>query len=81
LTYKQTINQKGFPDKIVMDSTHANYAAFNGIRHLNRWLPNKIIGQDYHFIKKTTKLMMRFKAFSSAEATIPTYKQFMALAV
>jgi transposase-like protein len=31
---------------------------------------NNIIEQDYRFIKKTTKPMMGFKAFHSAQATI-----------
>jgi len=81
--FKQTINQNGFPDKVVMDKSAANYA---GLANINLLLIlagfatlidicqvkylNNIIEQDHRFIKKITNPMMGFKAFYSAEATI-----------
>ncbi|GAW86402.1 putative transposase [Bathymodiolus platifrons methanotrophic gill symbiont] len=81
--FKQTINNNGFPDKVVMDKSGANYA---GLANINLLLIlagfttmidilqvkylNNIIEQDHRFIKKITKPMMGFKAFHSAQATI-----------
>jgi putative transposase len=81
--FKQAINQNGFPDKVVMDKSGANYA---GLANINLLLIlagyatlidicqvkylNNIIEQDHRFIKKITKPMMGFKAFHSAQATI-----------
>ena len=66
-----------------MDKSGANYA---GLEHINILLMfaglisfveillvkylNNLIEQDHRFIKKITKLMMGFKAFHSAMATI-----------
>ncbi|GFO75167.1 transposase, IS6 family [Bathymodiolus platifrons methanotrophic gill symbiont] len=81
--FKQTINNNGFPDKVVMDKSGANYA---GLANINLLLIlagfatmidilqvkylNNIIEQDHRFIKKITKPTMGFKAFHSAQATI-----------
>ncbi|SCN47381.1 transposase IS2020, hypothetical [methanotrophic endosymbiont of Bathymodiolus azoricus (Menez Gwen)] len=81
--FKQAINNNGFPDKVVMDKSGANYA---GLANINLLLIlagfatmidicqvkylNNIVEQDHRFIKKITKPMMGFKAFHSAQATI-----------
>jgi len=77
--FKQAINQNGFPDKVVMDKSGANYA---GLANINLLLIlagfatlidicqvkylNNIIEQDHRFIKKITKPMMGFKEFGSS---------------
>jgi putative transposase len=81
--FKQAINSNGFPEKVVMDKSGANYAGleninvllmlagiFNFIEILQVKYLNNIIEQDHRFIKKITKPMMGFKAFHSAKATI-----------
>ena len=81
--FKQAIDANGFPSKVVMDKSGANYA---GIENINMLLMlaglicfieicqvkylNNLIEQDHRFIKKITKPMMGFKAFHSAQATI-----------
>ncbi len=81
--FKQSINQNGFPDKVVMDKSGANFA---GLANVNQLVvlagfatlinicqikyPNNITEKDHRFIKKTTKPVVRFKAFYPAEATI-----------
>jgi len=81
--FKQAINNNGFPHKVVMDKSGANYA---GIENINMLLMlaglisfveilqvkylNNLIEQDHRFIKKITKSMMGFNAFHSAKATI-----------
>jgi len=81
-SFKQAINN-GFPYKVVMDKSGANYA---GIENINRLLMlaglisfieicqvkylNNVIEQDHRFIKKITNPMMGFKALHSARATI-----------
>jgi len=81
--FKQAINNNGFPHKVVMDKSGANYA---GIENINMLLMlaglisfieicqvkylNNVIEQDHRFIKKITNPMMGFKAFHSARATI-----------
>jgi putative transposase len=81
--FKQAINNNGFPHKVVMDKSGANYA---GLENINMLLMlaglisfieicqvkylNNLIEQDHRFIKKITKPMMGFKAFHSAKATI-----------
>ena len=81
--FKQAINNNGFPDKVVMDKSGANYAGLANINLLLiiagfttmidicqvKYLKN-IIEQDHRFIKKITKPMMGFKAFYSAQATL-----------
>ena len=81
--FKQAIDANGFPSKVVMDKSGANYA---GIENINMLLMlaglicfieicqvkylNNLIEQDHRFIKKITKPMMGFRAFHSAQATI-----------
>ena len=81
--FKQAINNNGFPHKVVMDKSGANYV---GLENINMLLMlaglisfieicqvkylNNLIEQDHWFIKKITKPMMGFKAFHSAKATI-----------
>jgi len=81
--FKQAINNNGFPHKVVMDKSGANYA---GLENINLLLMlaglisfveilqvkylNNLIEQDHRFIKKITNPMMGFKAFYSAKATI-----------
>ena len=81
--FKQSINANGFPSKVVMDKSGANYVGLENINFLLmlaglisfveilqvKYL-NNIIEQDHRFIKKITKPMMGFKAFHSAKATI-----------
>jgi putative transposase len=69
--FKQAINNNGFPDKVVMDKSGANYASLATMIEICqvKYL-NNIIEQDHRFIKKITKPMMGFKAFPTAQATI-----------
>ena len=81
--FKQAINANGFPNKVVMDKSGANYAGLENINILLmlaglisfveilqvKYL-NNLIEQDHRFIKKITNSMMGFKAFHSAKATI-----------
>jgi putative transposase len=80
---KQAINGNGFPHKIVMDKSGANYA---GIENINLLLMpaglisfieigqvnylNNLLEQDHRFINKITKPMMGFKAFHSTKAAL-----------
>ena len=77
--FKQAINNNGFPHKVVMDKSGANYAGIENISILLmlaglisfieicqvKYL-NNLIEQDHRFIKKITKPMMGFKAVHSA---------------
>jgi len=81
--FKQAIDANGFPKKVVMDKSGANYA---GLENINLLLMlaglicfveilqvtylNNLIEQDHRFIKKITNPMMRFKTLHSAKATI-----------
>jgi len=81
--FKQAIDANGFPGKVVMDKSGANYA---GLENINMLLMlaglisfieicqvkylNNVIEQDHRFVKKITNPMMGFKAFHSAQATI-----------
>ena len=81
--FKQAIDNNGFPKKVVMDKSGANYAGLENINILLmlagiisfveilqiKYL-NNLVEQDHRFIKKITKPMMGFKAFHSAKATI-----------
>jgi len=81
--FKQAIDNNGFPSKVVMDKSGANYAGLENINFLLmlagiisfveilqiKYL-NNLVEQDHRFIKKITKPMMGFKAFHSAKATI-----------
>jgi putative transposase len=79
----RAIDANGFPKKVVMDKTSANYAgqeninillmlagliSFVEILHVEYL--NNLIEQDHHFIKKITDPVVGFKAFQSANATI-----------
>ena len=81
--FKQAIDANGFPNKVVMDKSGANYA---GLENINMLLMlaglisfveilqvkylNNLIEQDHRFIKKITNPMRGFKAFHSAQAPI-----------
>jgi putative transposase len=81
--FKQAIDNNGFPKKVVMDKSGANYVGLENINFLLmlagiisfveilqiKYL-NNLVEQDRRFIKKITKPMMGFKAFHSAKATI-----------
>jgi len=81
--FKQAIDNNGFPKKVVMDKSGANYVGLENINFLLmlagiigfveilqiKYL-NNLVEQDHRFIKKNTKPMMGFKAFHSAKATI-----------
>ena len=81
--FKQAIDNNGFPEKVVMDKSGANYVGLENINFLLmlagiisfveilqiKYL-NNLVEQDHRFIKKITKPMMGFKAFYSANATI-----------
>ena len=81
--FKQAIDNNGFPKKVVMDKSGANYVGLENINFLLmlagiisfveilqiKYL-NNLVEQDHRFIKKITKPMMGFKAFHSAKATI-----------
>ena len=81
--FARTINNNGWPDKVVIDESGANLA---GLQNMN-WLLliqgwfwlieilqvkylNNIIEQDHRFIKMLTRPMKGFKSFSSASATL-----------
>ena len=81
--FKQAIDNNGFPNKVVMDKSGANYAGLENINILLMLVGiisfveilqikylNNLVEQDHRFIKKITKPMMGFKAFHSANATI-----------
>jgi putative transposase len=81
--FKQAIDNNGFPKKVVMDKSGANYVGLENINFLLmlagiisfveilqiKYL-NNLVEQDHRFIKKITKPIMDFKAFHSAKATI-----------
>jgi len=81
--FKQAIDAKGFPQRVVMDKSGANYAVLENINRLLmlaglinfaeillvKYL-NYLIEQDHRFIKKITNPMLGFKVFHSAKATI-----------
>jgi putative transposase len=78
----RTIENNGWPDKVVIDKSGANLA---GLQNMNLllllgwfWLIemcqvkyfNNMIEQDHRFIKKLTRPMKDFKCFQSASATL-----------
>jgi len=82
--FKQVIDANGFPRKVVMDKSIANYVRLENINFLLmlaglisfveilqkvKYL-NNLIEQGHRFIKKITNPMMGFKTFHSAKATI-----------
>jgi putative transposase len=81
--FKQSIENNGMPEKVVIDKSGANYV---GLMNINTLLflfgatcfidilrvkyLNNIIEQDHRFIKEITKPMISFKSFHSASATL-----------
>ena len=70
----------GKPQKINIDKSGSNTSA---LKEINKYLPdsekieirqnkylNNLVEQDHRFIKKITKLMLGFKSFNSAAATL-----------
>ena len=81
--FKQTTENNGVPEKVVIDKSGANLAGLENINLLFMILGfwrfidirqvkylNNIIEQDHRFIKKITRPMKGFKAFHSAAATL-----------
>lgn len=81
--FKRTIQNNGFPEKVVIDKSGANLAGLENMNCLlmvNGWFwlieilkvkyLNNVIEQDHRFIKKVTRPMMGFKSFLSASATL-----------
>jgi putative transposase len=81
--FTRVIGNKGFPDRVVIDKSGANFAGLqnmNCVLILNGWFClievlqvkylNNIIEQDHRFIKKLTRQMKGFKSFSAASATL-----------
>ncbi|EAV40165.1 transposase, putative [Stappia aggregata IAM 12614] len=82
--FNKSIEDNGFPKKVVMDKSGANLAGLTKINiHLlvpGFWWSfvdilqvkylNNIIEQDHRLIKTLTRPMMGFKAFHSASATL-----------
>jgi putative transposase len=81
--FARTIGNNGWPEKVVIDESGAN---FLGLQNMN-WLLlligwfwlieiyqfkylNNIIEQDHRFIKKLTRPMKGFKSFSLASVTL-----------
>ncbi len=74
--FKQAIDANGFPSKVVIDKSGANYAGLGNINMLLmlagligfieicqvKYL-NNVIEQDHHFVKKITNPMMGLKLF------------------
>ena len=81
--FKKTIENNGWPDKVVIDKSGANLAGLmniNSILFLHglacfidiiqvKYL-NNIVEQNHRFIKKIAKPMINFKAIHSASATL-----------
>lgn len=81
--FKKTIENNGWPDKVVIDKSGANLAGLmniNSILFLHglacfidiiqvKYL-NNIVEQDHRFIKKIAKTMINFKAIHSASGTL-----------
>lgn len=81
--FARTLEDNGLPRKIVIDKSGANTA---GIKAINKMLKgfgcpisiemvrrkylNNIVEQDHHFIKRRTRPMLGFKAFTSAAAAL-----------
>jgi putative transposase len=81
--FARTVENNGWPGKVVIDKSGANLA---GLQNMNMllllhgwfWLIevlqvkylNNIIEQDHRFIKKLTRPMQGFKSFQSASSTL-----------
>jgi len=81
--FPRKIGNSGFPDKVMIDKSGANFAGLqnmNCLLILSGWyclieaLPvkylNTIFEQGHRFIKKLTKQMKGFKSFNGASATL-----------
>jgi len=81
--FKQTIENNGVPEKVVIDKSGANHAGLETMNVLFLLLGfwrlieiiqakylNNIIEQDHRFIKRITRPMKGFKSFHSAAATL-----------
>lgn len=81
--FARTIGNNGFPDRVVIDKSGANFAGLqnmNCLLILNGWYwlidilqikyHNNIIEQDHRFIKKLTRPMLDFQSFHSVSATL-----------
>jgi len=83
LFFAKALSFNGIPEKIVIDKSGANTAGIRGVNKIlkrfgcqvpiatirSKYL-NNIIEQDHRFIKKRTRLMLGFKSFRSASATL-----------
>jgi putative transposase len=83
--FRKAIVSEGFPEKVTIDKSGANFAALNEINSLIMlWLSmsvmaiqirqikylNNIVEQDHRSIKRIVKPMLGFKSFHSASATL-----------
>ena len=81
--FARAIRNNGFPDRVVIDKSGANFAGLQNMNYLpllNGWFwliealqvkyLNNIIEQDHRFIKKLPRQMKGFKSFNSASATL-----------
>jgi len=81
--FARTIDNNGWPEKVVIDKSGANLAGLQNVnwlllQHGWFWLIeicqvkhlNNMIEQDHRFIKKLTRPMKGFKSFQSASATL-----------
>ena len=80
--FTRAIGSNGFPDRVVIDKSGANFAgpqSMHCLLILNGWFRliealqvkylNNIIEQDHRFIKKLALQMKGFKSFNAASAT------------
>jgi putative transposase len=69
--FARTIENNGWPEKVVIDKSGTNLA---GLQNMNWMLLLQgwfwLIEQDHRFIKKLTRPMKGFKFFQSASATL-----------
>jgi len=81
--FARTIENNGWPEKVVIDKSGANLAGLQNVnwlllQHGWFWLVeilqvkylNNMIEQDHRFIKTLTRPMRGFKSFPSASATL-----------
>jgi len=81
--FARTISNNGFPDRVVIDKSGANFAGLENMKCmliLNGWYwlievfqvkyLNSIIEEDHRFINKLIKQMKEFKSIGSVSATL-----------
>jgi putative transposase len=81
--FARTISNNGFPDRVVIDKSGANFAGLENMKCmliLKRWYwlievfqvkyLNSIIEEDHRFINKLIKQMKEFKSIGSVSATL-----------